>query len=121
MSWQRKRNGRKVTFYWPTTVTDNRGNKVPSTLGDNVEVTFAESHDRSNRAEVPGFQSIEVIKILVPAGTRGAEMWSKAQIGDDWYDVSAPPAYRHGTRQVRHLSVMLRKRPDRGGDMNGTP
>ena len=110
MSLQRRR-GKPIVFYWPTEVVDRRGNKVKRPLGESVVRRAVRSFERSNRAELPGQQGIEQYNMIVDLHTT-APLWTVAFWDDAWWDVAAPPAKRDG-RRVDHLTVTIRRRPDR--------
>lgn len=111
MTRQRK-HGVPVTFYPRHLVTDSRGNEqwMPN-LDAPIQTTAAVYAQRSSKAEVPGQQEIEVTRLLVRADLPDVNLWARATfLGQDW-DIAAPPAYHHGTRTTRHISVDLRRRP----------
>lgn len=116
-SHQRKR-GRWIKF-WPQEVTyDRRGNRILAVdlTKEPTRVRCVLQTDRTNRAEIPGQQDVDVVNCIVPANIPGMGMWARAQLEDNgrWLDVNAPPFYRHGTRHVRHWTIPLRYRPDEG-------
>jgi hypothetical protein len=93
--------------------TDDRGNKHDVASPDNAhEVNVWIYAQRSARAEVPGQQGINVIRIGVNADLEDVDLWSQVEIMGKVWDVAAPPAYHHGTRHTRHWSIDLRERPD---------
>jgi hypothetical protein len=106
---QRKR-GQPLKL-WPMVQTvDNRGNKTLGPGGTPHETKGWVIPQRSSKAEVPGQQQINVIRIGV-AVLPGVGLWSQAEWDGRLFDVAAPPAYHHGTRHVRHWSIDLRERP----------
>ena len=116
MSLQRRR-GIPITFYPRVLTTTGRGDKQFTVDMDNPVTTRGwVSADRSAKAEIPGQQEIDVIKIGVPAGMeeKGLGIGARVELLGEAFDVVQPPAYRHGTRHVRHLSVTLRRRPSGG-------
>src|SRR5690606_34931375 len=118
-SWQRKRGG-TVRLYPRKLITDNRGNNqyITDMDAEPIVVTFSQRWIRSSRAEVPGQQTIDVRRIIVPATVpyEYVSVWAVAVFGgddgEDRWDIIAPPQYHQGTRHVRHWSIDLRRRPD---------
>lgn len=113
MASMQRRRGEDITLYRPTEQTDRRGNRTLIPNGESVTVRCAESFDRSNRAEVPGQQKVEQISVILPQDV-DAQLWTVALFRGEYWDVSAPPARRRGSRHVRHQTALLRIRP---GDM----
>jgi len=112
MTLQRKR-GVPLTVYKRKLVTDNRGNETLAVdLADSTSESGWVIPQRSSRAEVPGQQQIDIVRIGVRDHIEDVGMWSIVDmLGDSW-DVVAPPAYHHGSsRHVRHWSIDLRRRP----------
>ncbi|MFI5840550.1 phage head-tail adapter protein [Catenuloplanes sp. NPDC051500] len=113
MSSHQRRRGVTVKV-WPTTATTNRrGDEVLTVDMDAPPITVraAMIPQRSSKAEVPGQQQINVIKMIVPANLPGVDLWSRVEWNGQLWDVAAPPSYHHGTRQTRHWSLDLRERP----------
>lgn len=112
MSRQR-RHGQTVKL-WPThKVADRRGNETIA-ADHSVEpfvVTAAVIPQRSSRAEVPGQQVIDIIRLIMTAELPDITLWSLVEYQGDFWDVMSPPAYHHGSRQVRHWSLDVRRRP----------
>lgn len=112
MSFQRKR-GVPARIWKTVKQIDNRGNehKVASPASPH-EVTVWLFPQRSSKAEVPGQQHINVVRIGCSADLEDVELWSRVEMfGREW-DVVAPPAYHHGgARSTRHYSIDLRERP----------
>ena len=111
MSLQRRR-GQTATVYSTKVVEDKRGNKhitVDMTKPQTVRAAFIP--DRSARAEVPGQQQINVFRMIVRADIEGVNLWSRVKWNGSEWDIVAPPAYHHGSRQVRHWSLTIRERP----------
>ncbi|WP_372407209.1 phage head-tail adapter protein [Streptomyces luteireticuli] len=111
MSVQRRR-GQLARVWRTVNVVDNRGNTV--TLpdpGDPVEVKAAFIPQRSARAEVPGQQQINVVRMIVDAHLEGVSLWSRVEYNGRQWDVVSPPSYHHGTRRTRHWSIDIRERP----------
>lgn len=111
MSHQRK-HGQPATVYRSKTVQDQRGNEQIVLDRENPHrVTVAAIPQRSSRAEVPGQQQIDVVRLILDAELEGVTIWSRVEyLGDEW-DVVSPPAYHHGSRRVRHWSIDIRRRP----------
>jgi len=113
MSTYQRRHGLPARVWTVVQKTDDRGNK-------HDVATEAGAHDvkawifsqRSARAEVPGQQAINIIRIGIDAGLIGVGLWSRVEILDKSWDVVTPPAYHHGTRHTRHWSIDLRERPN---------
>lgn len=104
-----------MAVYPTKTVTDFRGQSADVPDMDNpVEVRGWVIPDRSSRAEVPGQQEINVIRIGVPfplpEGIPPVDLWSRVEWDGQQWDVAAPPDRRFGTRQVRHQTIALRRR-----------
>ena len=110
MASMQRRRGEEITLYAPKEVTDRRGNRVLIPQGEAVTIRCAETFDRSNRAEVPGQQSVEQISVILSRDV-DAQLWTVAYFRDAWWDVSAPPAQRRGNRHTRHQTAILRRRP----------
>lgn len=113
MSMQRKR-GRKLQYWKAVATTNFYGDKVERALDGPYEARYWESHDRSSRAEVPGQQEVDVIKVGIDA-THDVSLWARVKIGNIYWDIESPPAYRHGTRGTRHQTVSLRQRTVKDG------
>jgi hypothetical protein len=123
-SWQRKVNSKTVTLYPRKLVTDARGNNQYVTDTDPanaIKVPYSESWLRSSKAEVPGQQTIDVRKLIIPHTVPYdyVTVWARARFPgeteNDVWDVIAPPEYHHGTRHVRHWTIVVRWRPDLNG------
>lgn len=100
---------------WKTvTITDRRGNitKAATPVGP-IPVKGWVIPQRSSRAEVPGQQIINVIRIGVDANLPDVELWSRVVYNGKEWDVVTPPEYHAGTRTTRHWSIDLRERPRR--------
>ncbi|MEV1109939.1 phage head-tail adapter protein [Micromonospora sp. NPDC049751] len=111
MSLQRRRG--QLARIWKTKVaTDNRGNEIRVADPNDVhEVRVWAIPQRSARAEVPGQQQINVIRIGTTADLERVDLYSRVEYGGTVWDVVTPPAYHHGTRHTRHWSLDLRERP----------
>lgn len=66
---------------------------------------------RSQKAELPGQQDIDVTRMIVDWNLPGVDSWSRVSWNGSMWDVVMPPAYHHGTRHVRHWSIDIRRRP----------
>lgn len=112
MSYQRAR-GLPALIYRTKEATDARGNKHRVLDEDTAphEVTAWTFPQRSAKAEVPGQQQINVVRIGTAHDLAGVELWSRVTFMGKSWDVVTPPAYHHGTRHVRHWSIEIRERP----------
>lgn len=111
MSVQRRR-GQKVVLYGRKTITDARGNQVVVVDWDaKYDTTAAVIPQRSSRAELPGQQQIDVVRLIVDR-LPNVGLWSEVQYEAATWDVIAPPAYHHGSRRTRHWSIDIRRRPN---------
>lgn len=112
MSRQRRRG--QTARIWPTRVTtDNRGQKVkvPDLEAEPFVVTGVFIPQRSAKAEVPGQAQINIVRMLVTEALAGVDIWSRVEYQGKQWDIVSPPAYHHGSRQVRHWSIDIRERP----------
>lgn len=113
MSTRQRRRG-QVVKVWPThEVEDKRGNTViePNFEAEPLVVRAAAIPQRSSKAEVPGQQMIDVVRLILDAELPDVTLWSRVEyLGDQW-DIVSPPAYHHGSRHVRHWSMDIRRRP----------
>lgn len=111
MTIQRRR-GQPVTLWPIKRSVDSRGNEVVEPDYDNpISCKASAIHQRSSRAEVPGQVEVDVYRLTLPANLEGVGLWSVVEWRGVLWDVQAPPAYRHGTRAVRHVSMDIRARP----------
>ncbi|MEU9126585.1 phage head-tail adapter protein [Kitasatospora sp. NPDC048540] len=111
MSRQRRR-GQTARIWKTKTITDHRGNEVIMADADGPhEVQAAFIPQRSARAEVPGQQQINVVRMLVDPDLDDVTLWSRVEYGGRQWDVVSPPAYHHGTRRTRHWGIDIRERP----------
>jgi hypothetical protein len=113
VSFQRKRKGLPAKVWKTAIQRDNRNNAhVVPVPANPHQVRAWIFPQRSSKAEVPGQQQINVIRIGVDANLADVELWSRVEfMGREW-DVVAPPAYHHGHgRHTRHWSIDLRQRP----------
>lgn len=112
MSHQR-RHGQTVKL-WPTKKTqDRRGNEtlVADLEADPFAIKAAVIPQRSSKAEVPGQQIIDVVRLILDAEIPDITLWSLVEYAGDYWDIVSPPAYHHGSRHVRHWSLDVRRRP----------
>jgi hypothetical protein len=73
-------------------------------------VSAAVIPQRSSKAEVPGQQEINVVRLIVDPDLPDVNLWSRVEYLGEMWDVISPPAYHHGSRRVRHWSLDIRKR-----------
>ncbi|WP_073839544.1 phage head-tail adapter protein [Micromonospora sp. CB01531] len=107
-----RRRGQAARVWRTKVVTDNRGNKIKAADPDSVfEVRAVFIPQRSARAEVPGQQQINVVRMLVSADLDDVDLWSRVEWNGKLWDVVTPPAHHHGSRHTRHWSIDLRERP----------
>lgn len=113
MSAQRRR-GQSIKVWKRILVTDGRGNKVLTADPNSpYEETAAVIPQRSSKAEVPGQQQINVVRLILKPDLADVGLWSEVEYSGSKWDVAAPPAYHHGTRRhTRHWSIDIRERPD---------
>lgn len=112
MTYQRRR-GLPATVYLTKTMFDSLGNEHKTVDMDNgVETRVWLMPESSSKAEVPGQQHINVIRVgFRTFDGESPELWSQVEFMGKQWDVAAPPAYHHGTRHTRHWSLDLRERP----------
>ena len=117
-TWQR-RHGQKAWMYPRHLVADSRGNEqyMPDFSAEPLVIRVAESWQRSSRAEVPGQQTIDMRDLITrtPIDPERYGVWSAIYFDDSYWDITAPPAYRHGTRHVRHWTIRARRRTSSWG------
>ena len=100
-----------VTLYARKTITDARGNSMIVVDKDTkFETRAAVIPQRSSKAEIPGQQQIDVVRLVVDY-LPNVGLWSLVEYDGDSWDVAAPPQYHHGTRRTRHHSIDIRRRP----------
>lgn len=110
----RQRRHGQVIKIWPTKkVLDRRQNEtIESDLdADPYVVKAAVIPQRNSKAEVPGQQIIDVVRLVTVADLEAVTLWSRVEYLGDFWDIVAPPAYHHGSRQVRHWTLDIRRRP----------
>lgn len=111
MSLQRRR-GQDIKVWKTKIVKDSRGNDVITASDADPHIVRAIAiPQRSSKAEVPGQQQINVIRLIVDALLPDVNLWSRVEYDGRMWDVAAPPAYHHGTRRTRHWSIDVRERP----------
>jgi hypothetical protein len=112
MATHQRRRGIPATLYPIVEKTDRRGNKVLAPdLESPVTTRVWIFPQRSARAELPGQMEINVVRIGTDYNLGEVGLWSHVDFLGKTWDVVTPPAYHHGTRQVRHWSMDLRERP----------
>lgn len=109
-----RRNGQIARIYKSKFVADSRGSKVRIVDNDSPPhvVRVWAIPQRSQRAEVPGQQDIDVVRFGTTSDLSSVDSWSQIEYMGHRYDVVVPPAYHHGTRHTRHWSIDCRKRPN---------
>lgn len=110
---RQRRRGQPVKV-WPTKkTTDRRGNEVliADMEAEPTHLTAAVIPQRSSKAEVPGQQQIDVVRLIVDPHIEGLTLWSVVEYQGDYWDIVTPPAYHHGSRNTRHWSIDIRRRP----------
>lgn len=111
MSVQRRR-GQPVVLYRSKVIQDSRGNDVVTVDREDPHLTTAAAiPQRSSKAEVPGQQMIDVVRLIVKDELDGVTLWSRVEYRGEEWDLVTPPSYHHGTRQTRHWSIDIRRRP----------
>lgn len=115
MTLQRRR-GKTARFWLAKPTTNFFGDKVQTALDGPYETRVWVIPQRSSRAEVPGQQEINVIRIGVDPAI-DATIWARVEIDGQFYDVASPPGRRYGSRHVRHQSIDLRLRTVGGGQV----
>lgn len=107
-----RRRGIPATIWKNRLQTDARGNEQLVADADGPHsVTVWVYPQRSAKAEVPGQQKINVVRIGVDAGLADVDLWSRVVMQGKVWDVVTPPAYHHGNRHTRHWSIDVRERP----------
>lgn len=110
------RRGSEALIFRVETVEDAMGNKTVRPHARNPhKVRISQMPDRSAKAELPGQQEINVLQVRCPPGLDEVNLWSRVYWRGKWYDLVAPPGERDGSRNIRHWTLILRKRPDGGG------
>jgi hypothetical protein len=105
-----RRMGMPAIIWRQQEVTDGRGNKVKAPVRDPEPIKVWQMPERGARAEVPGQQEINVVRIGIPV-TENVTLWSRVEVLGGIWDVASPPEYHHGTRHTRHQSLYIRRRP----------
>lgn len=119
MSFQRQR-GLPAKIWRATLQTDNRGNdqKVVDLTADPIPTKAWIFAQRSARAEVPGQQRINVVRIGIDADLTDqpfdpvGDLYGRVEFMGQQWDIVAPPAYHRGSsRHTRHWGLDIRERP----------
>lgn len=112
MTYQRRR-GETITVWLSAQTTDNRGNKV-NAVDETIPPFTVRAWvipQRSSKAEVPGQQIIEVVRLGIGLEAKDIDLWGQVEYRGERWDIAAPPAFHNGSRHVRHYSIDIRKRP----------
>lgn len=111
MRTYQRRRGLKAKVWRVKRVENDRGEIFEVADEANAhEVNVWVYPQRSARAELPGQQGIDVMRIGVEADLEGVTLWSKVELLGQVWDVVTPPSYHHGTKHTRHWSIDLRAR-----------
>lgn len=111
MSVQR-RKGETARVWKTIKAIDARGNETLHADPANPHVVRAAFiPQRSSRAEVPGQQQINVVRMIVDADLADVGLWSRVEWRGSEWDVVTSPSYHVGTRHTRHWSIDIRERP----------
>ena len=109
MTYQRRRG--MTAIIWRTeTQVDGRGNKQHVPVRDPKPVKVWQMPERGARAEVPGQQKINVVRLGIP-WSENVSLWGRVEFNGGIWDVASPPEYHYGTRHTRHQSINIRQRP----------
>lgn len=112
MASLQRRRGQPALVYKAKVITDDRGNRVEIVdMANPYQVTAAFIPQRSSRAELPGQQDLDIVRMIVEYGLSGVDSWSRVQWDGSMWDVVMPPAKHWGSRHTRHYSIDLRRRP----------
>ena len=111
MTFQRRR-GVEALIWRVVEQTDDRNNVHRVAVPENAhKVQVWIFPQRGAKAELPGQQHINVVRIGTNSNLVDVELWSRVEfLGKQW-DVVTPPSYHHGTRTTRHWSIDIRERP----------
>lgn len=115
MTYQRRHG--PVVEVWPQKeIYDRRGNRqlVVDMTAEPQRVRCAMIPDRSLKAEVPGQQVINVFSMIVDPSVKDIGVWARVRWNGEFWDIAGPPALHTGSRQTRHFTVPIRRRPDEG-------
>ena len=115
-SFQRNR-GEVAYIYQVGKTTDLRQNVVESALSIFLTVRAVFAPDRSARAEMPGQQQVSVFTMITSSDLSGVSLYSLVKWRNSWWDIVSPPAWHIGDRHTRHWSIIIRWRPDNGGNL----
>ena len=113
MPSRQRRRGREVKFWPREKIIDGRGNEQyhANLEAKPIVTTAAEMQDRSSRAEVPGQHEIDVVRLIVRYDLPNVGVWAICYWRGEYWDVLTPPIYHYGTRQTRHQSMLIKRRP----------
>lgn len=112
MSVLQRRRGLTAKIWRVEEQVDGRNNKHRRAIPEDAhELRVWVFPQRSAKAEVPGQQHINVIRIGTKANLTNVDLWSRVELMGKQWDVVTPPAYHHGTRHTRHWSIDIRERP----------
>lgn len=106
-----RRRGQTARVFKTTKKVNNRGNTVRVPGEEYMEVNAAFIPQRGAKAEVPGQQIINVVRMIVSHELPNVDLWSRVEYDGKVWDVVTPPSYHHGSRHTRHWSLDLRERP----------
>lgn len=122
MPSKQRRRGLWADIYGTIATTDIAGDRVVRVATEPTHrVRAVAIPDRSSRAEVPGQQQIDVVRLITSHSLEGVNVFSRVFWDNDWWDVVAPPSFHYGTRHVRHWSFLIRRRPDIDGGYFAQP
>lgn len=110
----RQRDQGQPCTVWPTKLTqDRRGNDVIAVDEDNPITGLRAAFIPQNtaKAELPGQQQTVIYKMIVSADLPNVTAWSRVEWNGQLWDVHTPAEFHHGSRHVRHWSLMIRRRP----------
>lgn len=113
MVTRQRRFGQEALIFRTRKYIDRRGNEIEAVdmEPDALRVKAAFIPQRSSRAEVPGQQQINIMRMLVGTDIQDVDLWSRVYWDGSWWDIVSPPALHYGTRHVRHISMDIRQRP----------
>jgi len=110
---RQRRRGQPITVYPRKKTIDKRGNDyLTPDLDKPYHLTAAVIPQRSSKAEIPGQQQIDVVRLIIdPDVSEDIGLWGRVIYNGHEWDIAAPPAYHHGSRGTRHWSIDIRRRP----------
>jgi len=113
-----QRDRGELAYIYPVTkTTDSRQNVIEAPLSTPLTVRGVFAPDRSARAEVIGQQQVNIVRMLTSSDLSGVSLWSLVKWRNLWWDIVAPPGWHIGDRHTRHWSILIRQRPDSGGNL----